>query len=482
MTDNTNPVPNLDTAQVLVYGDLMLDRYWYGQASRISPEAPVPVVHIRRHETRPGGAANVALNVASLGGQVSIFGLVGQDAEADQLQAALTADHVRCELLRAPGHPTITKLRVIGQQQQLIRMDFEEPFQQIDDAVLLEAYQRELSRTHVVVLSDYAKGALHHSEQLIKIARDQGIPVLVDPKSHDLGRYRGATLVTPNKNEFEAIAGAWRDEEELTNKAQALIKAYDLGGLLVTLGKDGMTLIVRDQPARHFNAKAQEVYDVTGAGDTVIGVIAVMLAAGCDLPEAVRIANIAAGLVVKKLGAATVSLPELRRAVMRQGGSVFEGILSEAELLAAVADAKAHSETIVMTNGCFDILHAGHIQYLNQAKALGKRLVVAVNDDASVARLKGPSRPLNPLLERMTVLAGLRAVDWVTSFSEDTPARLINRVLPDILVKGGDYKPEEIAGGSAVIANGGRVEILEFRPGCSTTGLINKVKITETSH
>ncbi len=468
-------IPNFASARVLVYGDIMLDRYWYGEALRISPEAPVPVVHVRNHEIRPGGAANVALNVASLGGQVTVLGLVGEDLEAQQLRTALSEQGVGCELLAVPGCPTVTKLRVIGQQQQLLRMDFEEAFHHVDDSSLISAFQRELQRSQVVVLSDYAKGALHHSPMLIEIARQQGVPVLVDPKSRDLNRYRGASLITPNKLEFENIVGVCRDEADLILKAQAVIKAYDLGALLVTLGKDGMILIESQGDAQHFSAKAREVYDVTGAGDTVIGVIAAMLAAGRELKEAVQMANIAAGLVVMKLGAATISVPELRRAVLRQGG-IFEGILTEDELLVAVADARAHEEKIVMTNGCFDILHAGHIQYLLQAKALGKRLVVAVNDDASVSRLKGSSRPLNPLLERMTVLAGLRAVDWVVPFSEDTPARLIGQVLPDILVKGGDYRPDQIAGADQTIAHGGVVRILDFRAGCSTSNIINKVK------
>lgn len=469
-------IPDFAATRVLVYGDLMLDRYWYGGISRISPEAPVPVVHVRHHEVRPGGAANVALNAASLGAEVTVLGLVGDDAEGRQLRDALHAQKVACELLTVAGCPTVTKLRVIGQQQQLIRMDFEEPFSEVDDAALVEAYRRELQRSQVVVLSDYAKGALTHSALLIQIARDQGIPVLVDPKSRDLNQYRGATLITPNKLEFENIAGSWRDEAELESKARDLIQAYDLGGLLITRGKEGMTLIERGQPAQHFSAKAREVYDVTGAGDTVIGVVAATVGAGREMAEAVHLANIAAGLVVMKLGAATVSVPELRRAVLRQEGVIAEGILTEEELLVAVADARAHQEKIVMTNGCFDILHAGHIQYLMQAKALGKRLIVAVNDDASVARLKGSSRPLNPLAERMTVLAALRVVDWVVPFSEDTPERLISRVLPDILVKGGDYRADHVAGAKQVIANGGSVRILDFRPGCSTSGLIQKIQ------
>jgi D-beta-D-heptose 7-phosphate kinase / D-beta-D-heptose 1-phosphate adenosyltransferase len=474
-----NHLPNFESTRVLVYGDLMLDRYWYGQATRISPEAPVPIVHVGSQETRPGGAANVALNIASLGGQVMVLGLVGDDPQAQELHDALHQQRVECELLTVPNRPTVTKLRVIGQHQQLIRMDFEEPFQEVNDAALIVAFQRELARAQVVVLSDYAKGALHHCAKLIQIARDHGVPVLVDPKKRDLNYYRGATLMTPNKAEFESIAGPWRNEEELVTKARELIQAYDLGGLLVTRGKEGMTLIEAGQPAQNFSARAREVYDVTGAGDTVIGVIAAMMGAGRSVGEAVRIANIAAGLVVMKLGAATVTVSELRRAVLRQGG-LKEGILTEEELLVAVADARAHDEKIVMTNGCFDILHAGHIQYLLQAKALGKRLIVAVNTDASVARLKGPSRPLNPLMERMTVLAALRVVDWVVPFSEDTPARLISRVLPDVLVKGGDYLPEQIAGADTVMARGGEVKILDFRPGCSTSGLISKIQETLT--
>lgn len=468
-------IPNFENARILVCGDVMLDRYWYGEASRISPEAPVPVVHVNHQEIRPGGAANVALNIASLGAKVALLGLVGEDNEAKQLFEILNKYSVHCEFVPVPNFPTITKMRVISQHQQLIRMDFEKNLQNIDDSKLLAHYQNLLNNTDVVILSDYAKGALHRSEQLIELARKQNIPVLVDPKTSDYRRYKNASLVTPNKSEFEAIAGIWSNEEELEFKARKIIEQFNLGGILVTRGKDGMTLVQPGQPGKHFSAKAREVYDVTGAGDTVIGVTGAMLAAGKDITEAVRMANIAAGLVVMKLGAATVSVPELRRASLRQGG-MLEGVLTEAELLTAVSDAREHGESIVMTNGCFDILHAGHIQYLLQAKSLGKRLIVVVNDDASVARLKGENRPLNPLWDRMAVLASLRAVDWVTSFSEDTPARLIELVKPDILVKGGDYRPEQIAGAEFVTAHGGQVVILDFRAGCSTTSLINKIQ------
>ncbi len=470
-------VPDFNSIRVLVYGDLMLDRYWYGQASRVSPEAPVPIIHVRQNEIRPGGAANVALNIASLGGSVTVLGLVGEDEEANQLRVALRKQGVDCELLAVPGFPTVTKLRVIGQQQQLIRMDFEEVFRQVNDAPLIEVYQQELDRAQVVVLSDYAKGALVNSLHLIKLAKERNLPILVDPKNKDFSQYRGATLVTPNKSEFEAIVGPWHSEEDLEARGRKIIEEYDLGGLLITRGKEGMTLIEKNGPAQLFKAKAREVYDVTGAGDTVIGVMAATLAAGRDLSEAVRLANIAAGLVVMKLGAASITVPELRRAVIRQGG-VIEGVLSLQELMIAVADARAHGETVVMTNGCFDILHAGHIQYLLQAKSLGKRLIVAVNSNNSVRRLKGSSRPINDLADRMGVLAALRSVDWVVPFEEDTPLHLIRQISPDILVKGGDYRIEEIAGAESVLEKGGEVKILDFRHGFSTSLMIQKVKET----
>lgn len=469
-------LPNFELAKVLVYGDLMLDRYWYGSISRISPEAPVPVVHVQKNQNRPGGAANVALNIAALGGKTKLLGIVGQDAEASELQTILEQHQVNCHFLRVNGLPTITKLRIIGQNQQLIRMDFEDSFSQIDTEPLRSIYQQQLKDVSVVVLSDYAKGSLlDYSSHFIEAARALNIPVLVDPKSNNFNYYRGATLITPNLKEFEAVVGVSKNNQELEHKGQQLIHQYDLQALLITRGKDGMSLISK-QTVLHIPTHAREVFDVTGAGDTVIAALAAALATGESLESAVCLANIAAGIVVTKLGTNTVSVAELRRACQRRG-QLYDGIVQEEELLTLVADAKAHKESIVMTNGCFDILHHGHIQYLTQAKALGKRLIVAVNDDASVRRLKGSERPLNPLEDRMAVLSALRVVDWVVSFSEDTPERLIARVLPDILVKGGDYQIEQIAGGDHVIVNGGHVKVLPFKLGFSTSSMIKKIQI-----
>ncbi|MGB5179010.1 MAG: D-glycero-beta-D-manno-heptose 1-phosphate adenylyltransferase, partial [Gammaproteobacteria bacterium] len=300
-------------------------------------------------------------------------------------------------------------------------------------------------------------------------------PVLIDPKAQDFSRYRGATLVTPNMAEFELVAGHCADEQALIDNSAALLAEYDIEALLVTRGEHGMTLLRRGEPEFHLPTQAREVFDVTGAGDTVISVLAAALAAGEALPSATALANLAAGIVVGKLGTASVSVPELRRTVLMGQDAGF-GEMNREQLQVAVADARSHGERIVMTNGCFDILHAGHVLYLNQARRLGERLIVAVNDDASVRRLKGKGRPVNPLDRRMTVLAALESVDWVVPFSGDTPQQLICDIKPDLLVKGGDYRPQDIAGYDCVMQAGGDVVVLDFADGCSTSELIETIK------
>ena len=472
---DTIDIPPYQKARVVVYGDLMLDRYWYGPAMQISPEAPVPVVNINHTESRPGGAANVALNMAALGTSVELMGLVGEDSEAKELESLLPSDFVQCHFHRIPNYPTVTKLRVLGQNQQLLRMDFEKRLDSYEDKELVRRYQESLLHTDAVVLSDYAKGALINASLLIKKAREKALPVLVDPKASNFIAYEGATLLTPNLKEFEAVAGPCRTERELESRARILIQNHHFEAILVTRGELGMILVQKDKPAVNLVAHVREIYDVTGAGDTVISVMAASLAAGSNLISAAKLANLAAGLVVRKLGATTVTVPELRRALHQMMNS-HAGIMSETQLLQAVADARAYGESIVMTNGCFDILHAGHTHYLEAAKAMGDRLIVAVNDDQSVARLKGVERPLNSLQARMEVLAALRAVDWVIPFLEDTPARLISAVLPDILVKGSDYQPCQIVGGDTVLKNGGKVLTIPIKAGFSMSQLIEKVR------
>jgi D-beta-D-heptose 7-phosphate kinase / D-beta-D-heptose 1-phosphate adenosyltransferase len=468
-------LPDFENVRVLVAGDLMLDRYWHGATDRISPEAPVPVVHVRDIEQRPGGAGNVALNLAALGAAPVLVGATGADAAGEDLAHLLENAGVGCRFHRQAGAATVTKLRVISRHQQLIRLDFEDGFPGLQARDLLPLYRPELAGTAAVVLSDYGKGALRAPHVLIEAARQAGLPVLVDPKGRDFSIYRGATLITPNLAEFEAVAGRCTDTEDMVRRAEALIADCGIEALLITRGEDGMSLVRPGQAPVHLPARAREVFDVTGAGDTVIATLAAGLAAGLALPQATALANLAAGIVVGKLGTATVTVAELRR-VLREQDDASHGVVSEAELLAAVAEARAHGERIVMTNGCFDLLHAGHVGYLEQARARGDRLIVAVNDDDSVRRLKGEGRPVNPVAQRMAVLAGLASVDWVVPFAEDTPARLIGAVLPDVLVKGGDYRPEQIAGYAAVVANGGSVEILDFLDGCSTTAMLSRLR------
>lgn len=467
-------LPDYKQAGVLVVGDVMLDRYWHGPASRISPEAPVPVVKVNMVEERPGGAANVAMNIASLGANSRLVGLTGIDDAAKALTESLNAVKVRCDFVAIPTHPTITKLRVLSRNQQLIRLDFEEGFENVDVQPMLERIEQALPHIGALVLSDYAKGALSQVQNMIALANKAGVPVLIDPKGNDFERYRGATLLTPNMSEFEAIVGRCHDNQDVEEKGMKLLESLDLTALLITRSEQGMSLIRRNAPPLHLPTEAQEVYDVTGAGDTVIGVLAASIASGRPLHEACALANAAAGVVVGKLGTSTVSPIELENAIRGRADNGF-GVMDEAQLKQAVANARLRGERVVMTNGCFDILHAGHVSYLANARKLGDRLIVAVNSDASTRRLKGETRPVNPLEQRMIVLGALESVDWVVPFEEDTPQRLISEVLPDVLVKGGDYRPEEIAGSEEVWAAGGEVKVLNFEDGISTTNIIKNI-------
>jgi len=467
--------PALNRVQILVLGDVMLDRYWHGNVKRISPEAPVPVVNIEADDDRLGGAANVALNIANLGAQVELHGLVGHDDNGHALAQRLQAQQIAHQLTHTELAPTITKLRVMSGGQQLMRMDFEVPFPPSESTRLLPGFTASLAHCQAAIISDYGKGTAAEAQAFIAAANAHKVPILIDPKGSDFSRYRNATLITPNISEFEAIVGPCATEEDIVRKGEALRTQLNLTALLITRSEKGMTLLERGQPALHLPTQAREVYDVTGAGDTVISTIALAVASQHTLPTAVQLANLAAGIVVGKRGTATTNLAELYEAVQTDQGTV-SNVLSETDAIAAVQHAQAKGERVVMTNGCFDILHAGHVAYLNEAKRLGKRLLVAVNSDASVRRLKGAGRPINSANERMQVLAALSAVDWVVEFTEDTPQRLIEAVLPDILVKGGDYTPDNIAGAAAVQANGGEVMVLQFVEGISTTAIVKQIR------
>lgn len=470
-------LPSFSDAHVLVIGDVMLDRYWFGGTERISPEAPVPVVKVDNENHRPGGAGNVALNIGALGTKITLLGITGKDEAADQLATQLNAAGIQHHLHRAHASNTIIKLRVLSQHQQLIRLDFESDLHPVEKAPLLAEFKNQLTQTQLVVLSDYQKGTLSDPQALIRLAKQANVPVLVDPKGNDFSIYQGADILTPNLKEFEAIVGKSTSEQEFIAKGRDLIDELDLKALLVTRGEQGMTLIETDS-THHVPAFAREVYDVTGAGDTVIGVLSAAIAAGSTLAAAVSLANLAASIAVGKLGAATVSTPELEIGLDNHQ-AVNTGIVNDEQLAQAVALARSQNKKIVFTNGCYDIIHAGHVMSLKMAKQCGDLLIVAVNSDESIREIKGPDRPINNLEHRMTVLANLGMVDWVVPFSDKTPERLLELIRPDILAKGGDYTLNQVVGADIVKNYGGEVRIMKHGITTTSTSILNQLTAEE---
>ncbi|PYF81718.1 D-alpha,beta-D-heptose 7-phosphate 1-kinase /D-beta-D-heptose 1-phosphate adenylyltransferase [Marinomonas alcarazii] len=469
---------NFKDKRILVVGDVMLDRYWHGGTSRISPEAPVQVVKVSNIEDRPGGAANVALGLAKLGVPVTLVGVVGNDENADILASSLEKAGVKCRFVRSETLPTITKLRVMSRHQQLIRLDFEEREDSLSqNQELAQVVTECLPESDAVIFSDYAKGCLADVQALIKLSNAAKVPSFVDPKGNDFSIYQGATLVKPNLLEFETIVGKCHSTKELEEKANVLREQFGWKALLVTRGEDGLILLSEGKPPFSLATAAKEVFDVTGAGDTVIAVLTAVYVTSKRFIDAVEYANQAAGYVVGKLGTATISAERLEAIMFQRSHSSNFGVLSPEDLLEQIKLAQMNGEKIVFTNGCFDILHPGHIAYMKQAKALGDRLIVAVNTDASVKRLKGEKRPINNLIHRMSVLEGVGAIDWVTWFDENTPKEIIEYLTPDVLVKGGDYSIETIVGADHVLAHGGDVKVLTFVDGYSTTSIIEKANL-----
>lgn len=468
---------NFKAARVLVLGDVMLDSYYVGSTQRISPEAPVPVVNIHSIEKRPGGAANVALNIAALGGDVRLISVTGSDENSADLESGLHVAGVTTDFLKLDHFQTIVKQRILSQNQQLLRLDFERPLQLSSQEPILQKFQHHLDWANMVVLSDYAKGVLRPDVALfIDAARAKNIPVLVDPKCHDLSFYRGATLLTPNFKEFQAAVGDVLNESDLIEKGQQCLLDGDFSAILVTRGAEGMTLLEKDCPEYYLPARGREVFDVTGAGDTVIATIAVALAVNYSLTTAVEFGNAAAGIVIGKVGTATLSAQELQQAIHGDSDH-HSGVVDEETLMIRLQEARARGKKIVFTNGCFDVLHAMHVEYLTLARQQGDCLIVAVNDDASITRLKGPGRPVNKAEHRMAVLAGLQAVDWVIPMNDDTPNRLLEALRPDVLAKGGDYRLEGVVGADIVTAYGGKVVVLGgVADGVKSTAIIERLK------
>ena len=472
----------LSDVKILVVGDVMLDRYWHGDTARISPEAPVPVVRVSDFEDKAGGAANVAKNIVHLGAQASLLGIIGEDDNGQSLQASLEKEGISSLLVKQNQAPTITKIRILSRSQQVVRLDIEQSFSQQHADLLSAEFERLIEQFEMVLFSDYNKGSLANIGGMIDVAKKAGKTVLVDPKSKDLAIYAGADYVTPNLTEYQAAGGVSGDEEQIAQSAKKIISDCSIGAMLLTRSEQGMSLITATEKF-DYPAQTLEVADVTGAGDTVIATLAVMLGTQMPASQAVEVANIAAGITVTRLGAATLSPEELSSnltAYLERTGAHYHPTADE--VFERIKQARRRGDKIVFTNGCFDILHAGHVRYLAQAKTRGDKLVVGLNNDDSITRLKGADRPVNSLQERATVLTALAAVDWVIPFGSveenDTPANLIQQLKPDVLVKGGDYKIEDIAGAEFVLANGGNVEVLEFVNDCSTSKVISKIKAT----
>lgn len=469
---------------VLCIGDVMLDRFIAGEVERISPEAPVPVIRVRESRSALGGAGNVASNIAALGGRAVLVGLVGGDAAAGALMAEIKAHPgINPALIETAHRPTITKTRFLAARQQVVRTDEESslPLQETEEAALIAAIERAMPAARAVILSDYGKGVLSGAviAAVMAAARAADIAVFVDPKSADFSRYRGAACITPNLRELAAAARLPVAEEAQVIAAARRVMAEVPGtAILATRSEKGMVLIEPSGAVHSVPAHAREVFDVSGAGDTVIATLALAEGAGFALAQAMRIANAAAAVVVSKIGTATVSIEELRHeidAAEADEGGEAPSLRSLPEALALIGRWKRRGLRVGFTNGCFDILHAGHVSLLAAARAQCDRLVVALNDDDSVRRLKGPTRPINPLAARAAVMAALRPVDCVIAFAEDTPRVLIERILPDILVKGGDYRIETVVGADLVMAAGGRVVICDTLPGHSTTATIARL-------
>ena len=474
-------IEELGTPRVLIIGDLILDRYITGEVSRISPEAPIPVLAARHDEMRLGGAGNVAANLRSMEAEVEIMGVIGEDVLGERLLELLENIGVESAgVKRISGRPTTEKTRMLGGGQQILRVDWEDS-QPISD-VLAEGFlvgvEARIQRAGAVILSDYGKGVLSTEllRTVIHMARRLQVPVLVDPKGTDYARYRGATLVTPNKKEAQEALGQKLDQlDQVPAAAQRLMELAELDAAVITLGPDGIYYCTKDQEQGRVPALARAVFDVTGAGDTVIAHLALGLAAGFSLGDSVRLANQAASLVVARRGAAAVTREELRGALGER--SVREGaVLAPEELASQLAEWRSMGKRIVFTNGCFDILHAGHVDYLRKARARGDVLVVGVNDDASVRRLKGDSRPVNSIEDRLVVLAALEMVDAVVPFPEDTPKRIVEEITPDVLVKGQDWENKGVVGREWVEKHGGEVYLAPLLEGRSTTSILERAQ------
>lgn len=481
---NISRLPDFSRCHVIVVGDVMLDVYFMGQVGRISPEAPVPVVHVTKKLSTLGGAGNTALNLAGLGCKITLVGVCGDDEAGRRLKKIMAEKKIGDRLVALCDHPTTTKTRVIGQGQQLVRLD-EENFLSDQKQVyetLFNHFEKKIESVNAVILSDYGKGVLNQDlcQKIIAHCKKAGLPVIIDPKGNNWRKYKGATCITPNTAELELAGGVDTagDEDLQIAAAKELRGKTALKNLLLTRGARGMCLIDSDDRPICIPATAREVFDVSGAGDTVIATLAACVAVGLDFAAAAFVANMAAGIVVGKLGSQAIHLPELDAAFKRYLSGADQSDGKNVTLDAARIQVKAWQaggQKVVFTNGCFDLLHPGHIHLLNQARQAGDRLVVGLNTDASIKSIKGPSRPIVSEQDRADVLAALGSVDLVILFDEDTPLNLIKSLKPDVLAKGADYTIDQVVGAEVVKAYGGQVRLIPLLKGHSTTSIVNKL-------
>ncbi len=462
---------------ILVIGDLILDEYIFGDVNRISPEAPVQIVEQHSENFTLGGAANVAHNLATIACSVDMLGVVGDDTQGRRLVSLLQEKGIETSSLYIdPTRPTTAKLRIIAGNQQIVRVDNEvkTPISPEARQWLLQEVKEKLKKADALILSDYQKGVLTPElcRNIIAEAKKEGILIIADPKGKDFSKLKGVDIITPNKKELAVATPDHLDEEA---SVKYLFEKLQLKNILLTRGEEGMRLYSREKPAFNIQTTAKEVYDVTGAGDTVVSVLAMALTTGLNLEASCKLANCAAGIVVGKLGTSTITIEELLGALKEYEGGE-KGKIVPASLIGSVSlFLRNHQKKIVFTNGCFDIIHYGHISYLQEAGSRGDILIVGLNSDASVRRLKGESRPVVGQEERASVLAALNCIDYVVIFDEDTPQKLIASIKPDVLVKGGDYTPEQVVGREEVEKAGGRVEIIPLVEGLSTSNIVQRI-------
>ena len=460
---------------ILVIGDIILDEYWFGSSNRLSPEAVVPVVHIDKKEKRLGGAGNVANNIRSLGSNVHLITSFGNDDKGKILVNLLKDNSIKYTNLSYDKKNTNTKIRIISENNQIVRIDNDNNNKKILLKNIFETnIFKNINRFNLIVISDYDKGIIKNNfKKLLNKAIQKNIPVLIDPKSNDIRKYSKCTLITPNLKELKKLAFEYEDNNFFIKKIRKILKDYQIENILITLGKNGMHFINAKESFK-LNSINQEVYDVSGAGDTVISSIAIFLKMGFNLIESIKMSNISAGLVVNKIGTSTTSIDEIYSFIINQNND-YKFVKDKNYLKILIQSLKENSKKIVMTNGCFDIIHAGHIKLLKESKKSGDFLIVAMNTDSSIANLKGKNRPINKLIDRIEVIKSLSFVDLIVTFESKTPIKLYKMILPDVLTKGADYHLKQIVGAKEIVSNGGKVKIINIYKQLSTTNIYKKI-------